>query len=102
MSNLRDHVTKIRSKNAGPFWVTIDIFCGSAETYAWCCGILDTNAVAALYQTPAKDVLRFDIAALNVIKFSFPRPTIQGALQDRDMHGAAWATLLETLEVERS
>ncbi|MEM8644459.1 MAG: DUF4387 family protein, partial [Pseudomonadota bacterium] len=25
---------KIRSKNAGPFCLTIDIFCGSAEAYA--------------------------------------------------------------------
>ena len=30
---LGDKVKKIRSKNAGPFWITIDIFCGSKEIY---------------------------------------------------------------------
>jgi len=28
---LGDKVKKIRSKNAGPFWITIDIFCGSKK-----------------------------------------------------------------------
>jgi len=30
---LGDKVKKIRSKNAGPFWITIDIFCGSKEAF---------------------------------------------------------------------
>ena len=41
-----------------------------------------------------KDLKRFEIDSLNVIKFSFPRKIIQGDILDRDMHGAQLAVLL--------
>lgn len=91
---LADHVLKVRSKNAGPFWVTIDIFCGSPEAFASVSERLQTEAVARLYATERQLVKRFDIAELNVIKVSIPRPVTQGAASDRDMHGAQWAHLL--------
>ena len=34
MPELGSIVEKVRSKNAGPFWLTVDIFCGSPEAYA--------------------------------------------------------------------
>lgn len=85
---------KVRSKNAGPFWVTIDIFCGTPEAYTLLTATLKTEDIAALYQQPTQLLKRFDIADLNVIKFSFPRPVVQGHRLDRDMHGAQWAVLL--------
>ena len=33
MTTIADVVDKVRSKNAGPFWLTIDVFCGSADAY---------------------------------------------------------------------
>ena len=33
MSKLSDVAYYVRSKNAGPFWVTIDIFCNNEESY---------------------------------------------------------------------
>lgn len=53
--------------------------------------------MAQLYGTPQQLLKRFDIAELNVIKFSLPRPVVQGSRADRDMHGAQWAALLEEL-----
>ena len=85
---------KIRSKNAGPFWVTVDIFCGSQMAYETLTAALKTADVADLYCQPSQMLKRFDIADLRVIKFSFPRPVVQGHRQDRDMHGAQWAVLL--------
>ena len=90
---------QIRSKNAGPFWVTVDIFCGSAEVFAEVVAKLRTEAVAALYHQPTQLLKRFDIADLHVIKLSFPRPVVQGSRDDRDMHGAQWATLLAEYEL---
>jgi hypothetical protein len=55
--------------------------------------------VARLYAIDAPQIKRFDIADLYVVKFSFPRPVIQGSREDRDMHGAGWAVLLEELEI---
>ncbi|MDO9581840.1 MAG: DUF4387 family protein [Desulfomicrobium sp.] len=97
MRPLGEQVLKVRSKNAGPFWVTIDIFCGSAEAYAAILPRLHTDEVATLYGAPLQLVKRFDIAELHVIKFSFPRPVVQGSATDRDMHGAQWAHLLDEM-----
>lgn len=99
MSQIRDIAAKVRSKNAGPFWVTIDIFCGESEAFKRICESLTTAQVAKLFDTDPDTIKRFDISALNVIKFSMPRPHIQGAVADRDMHGAAWASLLAELEL---
>ena len=99
MPRLSDVVVKVRSKNAGPFWVTVDVFCGDAATFARVSAALDTAAVAALYGQPAQGLKRFDIADLAVVKFSVPRPVVQGSAADRDMHGAQWAHLLAETEI---
>lgn len=94
MSTVADIAVKVRSKNAGPFWLTVDIFCGSPQAYAQITESLSTERVAAAFQTDAATLKRFDIKSLNVIKFSLPRPVIQGDITDRDMHGAGWAPLI--------
>lgn len=96
---LGDQVYKVRSKNAGPFWVTIDVFCGTAAAFDAVRQNLQTEQVAELYGCPLQLVKRFDIADLSVIKFSIPRPVVQGSAADRDMHGAQWGILLEEAEV---
>ena len=93
-----DIALKVRSKNAGPFWVTVDIFCGTAEAFSRL-SRLQTAAIARLYGQPEQRLKRFDIADLNVIKISFPRPVVQGSRDDRDMHGAQWAHLLAEMEL---
>lgn len=100
MPKLQDRVVKVRSKNAGPFWVTVDVFCGSAEVFEEVRGRLATEAVARLFHQPTQLVKRFDIPDLAVVKFSFPRPVVQGSRDDRDMHGAQWAILLAEMELE--
>ncbi|AML50030.1 MULTISPECIES: DUF4387 family protein [Falsihalocynthiibacter] len=94
MAELRDIAYKIRSKNAGPFWLTVDIFCGNGPAFTQICNGLSTQRVASVFGTKVEDIKRFEIPDLNVIKFSMPRPSIQGAVEDRDMHGASWAALL--------
>lgn len=99
MPELRSVAEKVRSKNAGPFWVTIDIFCGSQDVFERVRDGLATDVVAARFDTPVQVLKRFDIADLNVVKFSVPRPTVQGTVFDRDMHGAAWAALVADIEI---
>ncbi len=100
MPRVGDLVFKVRSKNAGPFWVTIDVFCGQQKAYETVSKALTTERVAELFRQPAKNIKRFDIKDLNVIKFSLPRPIVQGDRFDRDMHGAQWAVLLAEAEIE--
>ncbi len=99
LPRLKDVAHKVRSKNAGPFWLTIDIFCGTPEAYEIIVEKLTSAQVARCFDTPEQTLKRFDIADLNVVKFSLPRPTIQGSIYDRDMHGASWAALLAEVEI---
>lgn len=100
MAKLGEIVEKVRSKNAGPFWLTVDIFCGNSDVFDKVSKGLSTDAVANAYAINAATVKRFDIAKLDVVKFSFPRPSIQGSLEDRDMHGASYGVLLSNLELD--
>lgn len=95
-----DRVKSIRSKNAGPFWITIDLFCDSPSNFSKLCDELKTSTVADALHVQLSQIKRFDIANLNVIKFSVPRPVVQGHRADRDMHGAQWAVLIEELPIQ--
>ncbi len=99
MPVLRDIVRKVTAKNAGPFQVTIDVFCGTPEAFGRVVPALRNDAVAALFGVEPGVLRRFDIADLHVVKFSMPRPVVQGSRGDRDMHGAQLATLLEELVI---
>jgi uncharacterized protein DUF4387 len=83
-----DLAHEVRSKNAGPFWVTMEVFLRDAAGYAVVAdpGFLDEPVIARLYGVAAETVQIFRIPELNVVKISFPRPVVQGSLRDRDMH----------------
>ncbi len=91
---LKDAVQKIRSKNAGPFRISIDVFCGDAGGFAHVCNALQTDMVADKLNIRPEHMQRFEITSLHTIKFSFERNQPQGALFDRDMHGAQYAHLV--------
>lgn len=99
MAELGQLVEKVRSKNAGPFKLTIDIFCGSKDAYDTVKATLPTERIATLLQTDPERLQRFDIPSLNVVKFSLDRPQVQGSIHDRDMHGASWAALIAEMEI---
>ena len=98
MATLGEKVKKIRSKNAGPFWITVDVFCGDKKVYKDVRNKLKNSKVSSLFMISEQDLNRFEIDNLNVIKFSFPRKIIQGDILDRDMHGAQLAVLLSEMK----
>jgi len=100
MAKLGDIALKIRSKNAGPFWLTVDIFAGSERAYERINTGLNTAQVAQLFQAEEGRIKRFALPDLKVIKLSLPRPEVQGSVRDRDMHGASWAALVGELVLE--
>ena len=82
-------VCSVRSKNAGPFWITLDLFFpdrASYERYA-ASPALGREAIAATYGVDAGLVKHFPIDDLLVLKISYPRRTPQGGILERDMHG---------------
>jgi len=94
-----EQVKKIRSKNAGPFWITVDVFCGERSVYDEMCSRLNSKRISKLYRVPEESLQRFELPDLLVIKFSFPRGIVQGDRFDRDMHGAQMSVLLEELSL---
>ena len=96
---LGDAVVRVRSKNAGPFWVTIDVFCGTEEAYQRVVREFPVSRVAELVSEPESNVSKFEVETLAVVKFSFPRSVVQGSRMDRDMHGAQYAHLLTEAEL---
>ncbi len=101
MATVKDIARYVRSKNAGPFWVTIEIFCETPEDYELIKNSKNITAqkVSELYHVDAGKVKVFYIDNLNVIKFSFPRPQPQGHKYENDMHAGQQYIFLADTEV---
>jgi hypothetical protein len=96
---LRELARVIRSKNAGPYELTLDVMFGDAQTYerVKATGVLDRDLIAGLYRIPADQVLsaRFFDPAL-AFKATIVRPVASGTVGDSDVFGAQQhAPLLE-------
>ena len=100
MTKLGDVVKRIRSKNAGPFWITVDIFCCVLKVFNLVRNTITTSMVLQLTKVPDKALKRFELEDLRVVKFSFHRQEIQGSRGDRDMHGAQIANLFLELDIK--
>jgi hypothetical protein len=83
---LGELAVEIRSKNAGPFWVTLEAFMPDDNTYRVAENLITADAIAKLYSVSPEQVQRFALPELRAVKVSFPRPVSQGSLHDRDMH----------------
>ncbi len=99
MTKVGNIAENIRSKNAGPFWLTIDIFCSNKRSFKLLSTNLSTHKICNIFKLSTDQIQRYDISELNVIKFSLPRPRIQGSVEDRDMHGATWAELIREMKL---
>jgi hypothetical protein len=104
-TTLADLAHEVRSKNAGPFWVTMELFMRDADGYRIAEALVNEQAIADLYRVEESTIQIFRIPSLNVVKISFPRPVSQGSLRDRDMHAGqhhvplARMSLPKTLEI---
>ncbi|MFD6447355.1 DUF4387 domain-containing protein [Promicromonospora sp. NPDC060204] len=98
---IADLAHEVRSKNAGPFWVTMELFMRDAAGYRVVADeeFVNEDVVAGLYGVEASTVRIFRIPSLDVVKISFPRPVSQGSLRDRDVHAGQHHVPLALLRV---
>ena len=90
----------VRSKNAGPTQLTIDIFFNNASAFdhAAASAALAQSAVAALYRLDAAQVQRHLMPHILAMKFTLPRRICAGTPGDGDVYGAQQHTpMLEVL-----
>jgi len=88
----------IRSKNAGPFWLTIDVFLATDADYqaARHSPLTDRDHLAETYAINPDTIEIYTIDTLRAIKISFPRPVPQGSPEDTDQHaGQQYVPLLD-------
>lgn len=98
---LADVATLIRSKNAGPFFLTFDIMFSNEENYRLvkASQCLNEQVFATLYKCPVSSVRYFECDSALAIKFSRPRPIIQGDLGDGDLHGGQQYAPLMAIDI---
>lgn len=101
MPKISEVCRHVRSKNAGPFWITVDLFFKDEALFlAWAeARELECDAIARLFDVDITTVKRFAVPTLNVLKISFPRKIPQGGIFERDMHGGQQYVRLLDIEL---
>ena len=88
---LKDVANVIRSKNAGPFELTLDVLLKDKDVFEKLqqADIINKQTIADLYRIPVEDVLSivwFPNAL--AVKATIVRPLPSGAMGERDVYGA--------------
>ena len=102
MKTLGDIALEVRSKNAGPFWMTLEAFMADDAGYRAADAVISEESVAELYRVAPSAIRIFRLPELRVVKVSFPRPLVQGSLHDRDMHAGQHHVPLAGLPVSEA
>ena len=88
---LRDIASVIRSKNAGPYELTLDVLLQSDEMFQklQAADVINKKSIAKLYGLPEEDVLSIVyFPNARAIKATLVRPMPSGAMGERDVYGA--------------
>ena len=92
----------LRSKNAGPFKLTLDVFFNNSQDYERVkeSGVINKELISRLYVIENEDdisIIDFDQAA--AIKITFPRRIASGNIGDSDIYGAQQHAPLYEIEI---
>ena len=100
---LRDIASVIRSKNAGPYELTLDVLLKDDETFELLrkADVINAETIAKLYCVPVTDVIGIVyFPNARAIKATIVRPMASGALGERDVYGAQQHAPLADFEFE--
>ncbi|MEZ5825741.1 MAG: DUF4387 domain-containing protein [Geminicoccaceae bacterium] len=97
-ARLGDLAKLIRSKNAGPFWITFDIMFATDSDFERVvqADVLTRDWIAKVWQRDVKDIVLVALPQARAIKFSFPRRPVQGDPGEMDQYaGQQYAPLID-------
>lgn len=101
MVKLGELAKVIRSKNAGPFLVTIDILLDDPGCYEKVSAMLTREFIAKVYSVEPSEVVDIKrIDNLRALKIVLKRKIPAGEPGDRDVYGAQQYALLLGVEVD--
>lgn len=98
---LQDIAKVIRSKNAGPRRLTLDVIFENDADYRRVLesGALNAGTVAKLYGMMRDEVAIIEYPLGRAIKIVLPRPIMAGDPGDRDVYGAQQHSPLLSIEI---
>ena len=102
MVMVKDVCHLVRSKNAGPYWVTFDLFFNSPEEFDQYAAspALGPATFERLFGADPALVKTYPVPSLHMVKISYARSSPQGGVVERDMHcGQQFVRLLD-IELE--
>lgn len=100
---LKDIANVIRSKNAGPFELTLDVLLKDQQMFEKLrqADVINKKVIAQLYQIPETDMISIVyFPNAKAIKATIVRPLPSGALGERDVYGAQQHALLVNFTFE--
>ena len=96
---LIDYTKILRSKNAGPLFITFDLMFDDDYKFEHVKKNLRAEAVARAYDVKEKDVVIVAFDIVRSIKITFPRTYISGDFLDTDIYGCQMHVPLGDIEI---
>jgi len=98
---LKDIARACKSKNAGPFSITLDVMLDDAALFerVRASGVISAALIARLYGVSEKEVLFTEYPPALAWKATLPRPVASGAVGDVDVYGAQQHAPLLDIEI---
>ena len=99
MKKLIDYTKILRSKNAGPLFITFDLIFHTQQEMQYIDQQLTKTHIAQAYGVAEDkiDIIVYEV--VNSIKITFPRKNISGSLSDNDIYGCQQHVPLANIEL---
>ncbi len=102
-TRLTDITEIIRSKNSGPYELTLDIIFKDYENFNKVCAaqVINADLIARLYRIPKSDIINIvEFVPAKAIKATIRRPLCSGDIGETDVYGAQQHAPLLDVEFE--
>lgn len=101
MAQLKDIARACKSKNAGPYSITLDVMFDDAEIFekVRASGVINAALIAQLYGVREDEVLFTEYPPALAWKATLPRPVASGSIGDVDVYGAQQHAPLLTINI---
>ncbi len=96
---LIDIANILRSKNAGPLYITFDLMFDEKEKMQMVLNRLKKEQIAKAYNVELSEITIIPYEIVNSIKITFPRKHISGSVYDDDVYGCQQHIALGNIEI---
>lgn len=99
MKKLIEYTKILRSKNAGPLFITFDLIFHNNADMRYVSERLTKKHISQAYDVSVEKIDIIVYSVVNSIKITFPRKNISGSLNDTDIYGCQQHVPLANIEI---